>query len=33
VVADIPTFAEKDAFNPLEQYALNADGTVNPTLW
>ncbi|KAA6185117.1 lipocalin family protein [Thiohalocapsa marina] len=28
VVAVIPTFLEKDAYNPLESYALNPDGTI-----
>ena len=31
VIASIPTFIEKDAFNALESYQLNADGTVATT--
>ena len=31
VVAGIPTWPEKGAINPIEQYALNADGTINTT--
>ena len=28
VVASIPTYFEKDAYNPVERYSLNADGSV-----
>ena len=28
VIADIPTFLEKDAFNSVETYTLNDDGTI-----
>lgn len=28
VAAGIPTFPERDAYNPLESYSLNADGTI-----
>ena len=31
VIANIPTFLEKDAYNPVESYALNADGTIATT--
>jgi apolipoprotein D and lipocalin family protein len=31
VIANIPTFLEKDAFNPVESYALNEDGTIATT--
>ena len=31
VIANIPTFLEKDAHNPVESYALNADGTIATT--
>lgn len=31
VIASIPTFIEKDAFNAVESYKLNADGTVATT--
>jgi apolipoprotein D and lipocalin family protein len=31
VVANIPTFVEKDAYNPLEHYDLNPDGTISTT--
>jgi apolipoprotein D and lipocalin family protein len=31
VVANIPTFLEKKAYNPLEQYKLNPDGTIATT--
>jgi len=31
VVANIPTFFEKDAYNPLERYKLNPDGTIATT--
>lgn len=31
VLANIPTFAERGAINPIERYALNEDGTVNTT--
>ena len=31
VIASIPTFIEKDAFNALESYQLEADGTVATT--
>ena len=31
VIASIPTFIEKDAFNALESYQRNADGTVATT--
>jgi apolipoprotein D and lipocalin family protein len=31
VVANIPTFVEKKAYNPLEHYDLNSDGTVATT--
>ena len=29
VNAGIPTFPERDAYNPLESYRLNADGTID----
>lgn len=28
VIANIPTFLEKDAYNPVETYTLNEDGTI-----
>ncbi|MDG0972212.1 MAG: lipocalin family protein [Porticoccaceae bacterium] len=31
VIANIPTFLEKNAFNPVESYRLNPDGTVATT--
>ncbi len=31
VIANIPTFVEKNAFNPLESYQLNDDGTIATT--
>lgn len=31
VVASIPTFIEKDAYNAVESYQLNADGTIATT--
>ena len=31
VIANIPTFIETDAYNPVETYHLNADGTVATT--
>lgn len=31
VIANIPTFIEKDAYNAIESYALNADGTIATT--
>ncbi|WP_038051097.1 lipocalin family protein [Thioalkalivibrio sp. ALJ1] len=31
VIANIPTFLERDAYNALEQYALNDDGTIDTT--
>ncbi|OUU35114.1 MAG: hypothetical protein CBC09_09565 [Cellvibrionales bacterium TMED49] len=31
VVASIPTFLEKEAYNPKESYRLNADGTIATT--
>ncbi len=31
VIANIPTFLEKDAFNPIESYRLDVDGTVATT--
>jgi len=31
VIANIPTFIETDAYNPVETYRLNADGTVATT--
>jgi len=31
VIANIPTFIEKDAFNAVESYSLNEDGTVATT--
>jgi len=31
VIANIPTFLEKDAYNAVETYALNDDGTVATT--
>ena len=31
VVANIPTFLEQGAHNPVESYALNADGTIATT--
>lgn len=31
VIANIPTFLEKNAYNPLESYRLDADGTVATT--
>ena len=31
VIANIPTFIEKDAYNAVESYSLNKDGTVATT--
>jgi apolipoprotein D and lipocalin family protein len=31
VLANIPTFLEKDAYNPVERYELNPDGTIATT--
>jgi apolipoprotein D and lipocalin family protein len=31
VVANIPTFVEKGAYNPVESYAMNPDGTIATT--
>lgn len=31
VIANIPTFLEKDAYNPVETYTLNDDGTIATT--
>ena len=31
VIANIPTFLEKDAYNPLENYKLEKDGTISTT--
>ena len=31
VIANIPTFVEKNAFNPVESYRLNDDGTIATT--
>ncbi|MDB4076646.1 lipocalin family protein [Porticoccaceae bacterium] len=31
VIANIPTFLEKDAYNPIESYRLDADGTIATT--
>jgi apolipoprotein D and lipocalin family protein len=31
VVANIPTFVEKEAYNPIERYKLNPDGTIATT--
>ncbi len=31
VVANIPTFVEKGAYNPVESYRLNPDGTIGTT--
>jgi apolipoprotein D and lipocalin family protein len=31
VIASIPTFLEKDAYNALESYRLEADGTIATT--
>ena len=31
VIANIPTFLEKDAYNAVESYELNADGTIATT--
>ncbi|MCG6939313.1 MAG: lipocalin family protein [Gammaproteobacteria bacterium] len=31
VIANIPTFIEKDAYNAIESYARNADGTIATT--
>ena len=31
VIANIPTFLEKDAYNPLENYKLENDGTISTT--
>ena len=31
VIASIPTFAERDAYDPIEHYALNDDGTIATT--
>jgi len=32
VIANIPTFVEKGAYNPVESYALNDDGSIATTL-
>jgi apolipoprotein D and lipocalin family protein len=31
VIANIPTFLEKDAYNPVESYQKDADGTIATT--
>ncbi len=31
VIANIPTFPERDATNPIERYQLNSDGTIETT--
>lgn len=31
VLANIPTFVERDAINPIEMYSLNPDGTIKTT--
>lgn len=31
VIANIPTYLEKDAYNPVESYSLNKDGTIATT--
>jgi apolipoprotein D and lipocalin family protein len=31
VIATIPTFLERDAYNPIETYQLNSDGTIATT--
>ena len=31
VIANIPTFLEKNAYNPIESYALDADGSIATT--
>ena len=31
VIATIPTFLERDAYNPIETYMLNSDGTIATT--
>ncbi len=31
VIANIPTFVEKDAYNAVESYRLDADGTIDTT--
>ena len=31
VIATIPTFLERDAYNPIETYKLNSDGTIATT--
>jgi apolipoprotein D and lipocalin family protein len=31
VIATIPTFLERDAYNPIETYQLNSDGTITTT--
>ena len=31
VIATIPTFLERDAYNPIETYTLNSDGTIATT--
>ena len=31
VIATIPTFLERDAYNPIETYQLNIDGTITTT--
>ena len=31
VIANIPTFFERNAYNPIERYALNDDGTIDTT--
>lgn len=33
VIANIPTFIEKDAYNAIESYRLDDDGTVATTFW
>ena len=31
VIANIPTFLEKNAYNPVESYQINSDGTIATT--
>ena len=31
VIANIPTFLEKNAYNPIESYEINPDGTIATT--
>ena len=31
VIANIPTFLEKDSYNPVETYSLDNDGTIATT--